>query len=245
MQNIFSHLLFLVVMSATSTTTLHSISSICGNNSLNSKYKDSDTISTFNDNVNCLDSKIFSLDPINRENFRQPQNLFLQSTKRHSGPLSNKQYEEPTTTTTSAEGSSPSSPSNHDSEDIKNGNNIECVVCGDKSSGKHYGQYTCEGCKSFFKRSVRRNLTYSCRGNHNCPIDIHHRNQCQNCRFQKCLKMGMRKEGNFKYISRINVWNVKWQIYSLISSCATRTDSTVQLPLRAIYRIDLWVVLFQ
>lgn len=25
--------------------------------------------------------------------------------------------------------------------------NIECVVCGDKSSGKHYGQFTCEGKK--------------------------------------------------------------------------------------------------
>ena len=24
---------------------------------------------------------------------------------------------------------------------------IECVVCGDKSSGKHYGQFTCEGKK--------------------------------------------------------------------------------------------------
>lgn len=72
--------------------------------------------------------------------------------------------------------------------------NIECVVCGDKSSGKHYGQFTCEGCKSFFKRSVRRNLSYSCRGNRTCPIDQHHRNQCQFCRLKKCLKMGMRRE---------------------------------------------------
>ncbi|XP_033634043.1 nuclear receptor subfamily 2 group F member 1-A-like isoform X2 [Asterias rubens] len=71
---------------------------------------------------------------------------------------------------------------------------IECVVCGDKSSGKHYGQFTCEGCKSFFKRSVRRNLSYSCRANRNCPIDQHHRNQCQYCRLKKCLKMGMRRE---------------------------------------------------
>ena len=48
---------------------------------------------------------------------------------------------------------------------------IECVVCNDKSSGKHYGEYTCEGCKSFFKRSVRRNLVYQCRSTKNCSID--------------------------------------------------------------------------
>ncbi|KFD57876.1 hypothetical protein M513_01109 [Trichuris suis] len=71
---------------------------------------------------------------------------------------------------------------------------IECVVCHDKSSGKHYGQFTCEGCKSFFKRSVRRNLTYTCRSSKNCSIDVHHRNQCQYCRLKKCVKMGMRKE---------------------------------------------------
>lgn len=89
-----------------------------------------------------------------------------------------------------------STPSSGTASD-KNSQSIECVVCGDKSSGKHYGQFTCEGCKSFFKRSVRRNLTYTCRGTRNCPIDQHHRNQCQYCRLKKCLKMGMRREGMF------------------------------------------------
>ena len=72
---------------------------------------------------------------------------------------------------------------------------IECAVCGDKSSGKHYGIYTCEGCKSFFKRSIRRNLSYTCRGVRNCSVDLQSRNQCQFCRLKKCLKVGMRKEG--------------------------------------------------
>lgn len=32
---------------------------------------------------------------------------------------------------------------------IDKSSNIECIVCGDKSSGKHYGQFTCEGKNSF------------------------------------------------------------------------------------------------
>ncbi|XP_023291700.2 steroid receptor seven-up, isoforms B/C isoform X1 [Lucilia cuprina] len=97
-------------------------------------------------------------------------------------------------TTPSSQANSSHSQSSNSGSQIDPKQNIECVVCGDKSSGKHYGQFTCEGCKSFFKRSVRRNLTYSCRGSRNCPIDQHHRNQCQYCRLRKCLKMGMRRE---------------------------------------------------
>uniref|UniRef100_A0A672HKB2 Nuclear receptor subfamily 2 group F member 2 n=1 Tax=Salarias fasciatus TaxID=181472 RepID=A0A672HKB2_SALFA len=95
-----------------------------------------------------------------------------------------------------------SSSSSSSSMDKQQSQQIECIVCGDKSSGKHYGQFTCEGCKSFFKRSVRRNLTYTCRANRSCPVDQHHRNQCQYCRLKKCLKVGMRREGTAATVQR-------------------------------------------
>lgn len=69
-----------------------------------------------------------------------------------------------------------------------------CVVCGDKASGRHYGAVSCEGCKGFFKRSVRKTLTYSCRSSQNCIVNKHHRNRCQYCRLRKCLEMGMKME---------------------------------------------------
>lgn len=69
-----------------------------------------------------------------------------------------------------------------------------CVVCGDKASGRHYGAVSCEGCKGFFKRSVRKNLSYSCRSSQDCIINKHHRNRCQYCRLRKCLEMGMKME---------------------------------------------------
>uniref|UniRef100_A0A8C4QSG3 Nuclear receptor subfamily 2 group F member 1 n=1 Tax=Eptatretus burgeri TaxID=7764 RepID=A0A8C4QSG3_EPTBU len=100
----------------------------------------------------------------------------------------------PQTPQTPSQSGPPTTPGQGSQQGDKQQANVECVVCGDKSSGKHYGQFTCEGCKSFFKRSVRRNLTYTCRANRNCPIDQHHRNQCQYCRLKKCLKVGMRRE---------------------------------------------------
>ncbi|KAL4635948.1 retinoic acid receptor RXR-gamma-B-like isoform X1 [Arapaima gigas] len=69
-----------------------------------------------------------------------------------------------------------------------------CAICGDRSSGKHYGVYSCEGCKGFFKRTIRKDLSYTCRDNKECLIDKRQRNRCQYCRYQKCLAMGMKRE---------------------------------------------------
>ncbi|XP_019845796.2 protein ultraspiracle [Bactrocera dorsalis] len=69
-----------------------------------------------------------------------------------------------------------------------------CSICGDRASGKHYGVYSCEGCKGFFKRTVRKDLTYACREDRNCIIDKRQRNRCQYCRYQKCLACGMKRE---------------------------------------------------
>ncbi|VDL59713.1 unnamed protein product [Hymenolepis diminuta] len=92
-----------------------------------------------------------------------------------------------------------------------------CLICGDKATdgdifksgtggggvykpigtgkqaGKHYGAYSCDGCKGFFRRSVRRKHTYSCRYNRTCTIDKDMRNQCRFCRLKKCFRVGMNR----------------------------------------------------
>uniref|UniRef100_A0AAY4C8D8 Uncharacterized protein n=1 Tax=Denticeps clupeoides TaxID=299321 RepID=A0AAY4C8D8_9TELE len=70
------------------------------------------------------------------------------------------------------------------------GINVECRICGDKASGFHYGVHACEGCKGFFRRTVRMKLEYE-RCERSCKIQKKSRNKCQYCRFQKCLMLGM------------------------------------------------------
>ncbi|XP_072927534.1 nuclear receptor subfamily 1 group D member 1 isoform X1 [Hemitrygon akajei] len=70
-----------------------------------------------------------------------------------------------------------------------------CKVCGDVASGFHYGVHACEGCKGFFRRSIQQNIQYKkCLKNENCTIMRINRNRCQQCRFKKCLAVGMSRD---------------------------------------------------
>jgi len=95
-----------------------------------------------------------------------------------------------------------------------------CRVCNDKATGVHYGIATCEGCKvsgnsnicifiisihnhiffnlfnkGFFKRSIIKGEYYRCFFNNKCDLTPKTRNRCKDCRFKKCLEVGMSLDG--------------------------------------------------
>ncbi|XP_060810355.1 nuclear hormone receptor FTZ-F1 beta [Amyelois transitella] len=72
--------------------------------------------------------------------------------------------------------------------------NSPCPICGDKISGFHYGIYSCESCKGFFKRTVQNRKNYSCLRGGSCPVTVATRKKCPACRFEKCLVCGMKLE---------------------------------------------------
>uniref|UniRef100_A0A7I4NMG8 Bm4980; Nuclear hormone receptor family member nhr-49, putative n=1 Tax=Brugia malayi TaxID=6279 RepID=A0A7I4NMG8_BRUMA len=72
--------------------------------------------------------------------------------------------------------------------------NEPCAVCGDKSTGTHYGVLSCNGCKGFFRRTILKNQKFTCRFNKACTINKNFRCACRYCRFQKCVRVGMKRE---------------------------------------------------
>ncbi|KAL3084114.1 hypothetical protein niasHT_033218 [Heterodera trifolii] len=67
----------------------------------------------------------------------------------------------------------------------------ECRVCGAEGATRHYGSVCCSGCKGFFRRSVRNQKVYRCPNAGQCDINRLYRNCCRECRFRKCLRIGM------------------------------------------------------
>ncbi|XP_061563302.1 estrogen receptor [Cololabis saira] len=78
-----------------------------------------------------------------------------------------------------------------------------CAVCSDYASGYHYGVWSCEGCKAFFKRSIQGHNDYMCPATNQCTIDRNRRKSCQACRLRKCYEVGMMKGGVRKDRGRI------------------------------------------
>lgn len=95
--------------------------------------------------------------------------------------------------TTSMASDSAHTPSENLRED--DGPKRSCLVCGDIASGFHYGVASCEACKAFFKRTIQGNIEYTCPAANDCEINKRRRKACQACRFHKCLRVGMLKEG--------------------------------------------------
>ena len=58
-----------------------------------------------------------------------------------------------------------------------------------------YQVITCEGCKGFFRRSQSSVTNYQCPRQKNCVVDRVNRNRCQFCRLQKCMALGMSRDG--------------------------------------------------
>jgi len=69
-----------------------------------------------------------------------------------------------------------------------------CEVCNDKATGVHFSVITCEGCKGFFRRSVQKKVSFVCLFDNKCVINKLTRKHCQACRFNACIKSGMKSE---------------------------------------------------
>ncbi|CAD5214722.1 unnamed protein product [Bursaphelenchus okinawaensis] len=66
-----------------------------------------------------------------------------------------------------------------------------CAVCSDRATGYHYGVASCNGCKTFFRRTIVSEHTFVCQYNGKCDVNKNVRCACRHCRFNKCVAVGM------------------------------------------------------
>eukprot|EP00092_Neocalanus_flemingeri_P003613 GFUD01003877.1.p1 GENE.GFUD01003877.1~~GFUD01003877.1.p1 ORF type:complete len:682 (+),score=79.52 GFUD01003877.1:382-2427(+) len=71
-----------------------------------------------------------------------------------------------------------------------------CAVCEQRleKARFHYGGISCYSCRAFFRRNTQRDELPLCKGESRCAITAAVRKQCAACRYDKCLRIGMRPE---------------------------------------------------
>lgn len=74
----------------------------------------------------------------------------------------------------------------------------------------------CRSLQGFFKRTVQNNKTYTCNDNQLCSIDKTQRKRCPFCRFQKCLHVGMKLEGEEEVVIVSTSTFVLYNRYSIL-----------------------------
>ncbi|XGW35596.1 hypothetical protein V3C99_019086 [Haemonchus contortus] len=78
---------------------------------------------------------------------------------------------------------------------VRKSNIYSCAVCGDKPTGYHYDVLSCNGCKTFFRRTIINNRKFICSKGGKCQFNKDFRCACRACRFAKCIRIGMNAKG--------------------------------------------------
>ena len=71
-----------------------------------------------------------------------------------------------------------------------------CGVCSVEmpKARTHYGGLSCYSCRAFFRRMTQREELARCRFAGRCTIELADRRSCPPCRYNSCLRAGMRPD---------------------------------------------------
>ena len=71
-----------------------------------------------------------------------------------------------------------------------------CSVCNVEmpKARFHYGGLSCYSCRAFFRRMTQRDQLARCRFDGSCSLDLADRRSCPPCRYDRCLRAGMRPD---------------------------------------------------
>ncbi|CAO4379246.1 unnamed protein product [Caenorhabditis nigoni] len=71
----------------------------------------------------------------------------------------------------------------------------KCAVCKGSAIGYHYSVPSCNGCKTFFRRTIVNGKRFICMNTKNCldtaKTEEDTKRMCKACRFNRCIEVGM------------------------------------------------------